>query len=797
MSNQKICGVDFNIQKHPSIKNELNSCLIIVFVISGKIEVAVENKDFVLNQEDVIVINQCQTYSIKERSPSIVAQVNYSASLLNSLTGDNVLFNCNSSIDKSKSYKDIQDNFLNLIYEYTYQTHKGVSYLYSHCIRLLDVLIQRYMIQSNQSGISIDEDERLKKLILYVNANYQNDINLTELSSTLYASTSTLSRMFKKKTGIYFAEYVNQVRCRFALSELINTDNSITKIAVDSGFSNSSMLNKVFRNLYGATPTEYREDYKKNNIENKKSEKKDEALIEEIKKTRIFALSQQGMLKIKIDAASQKISEHKKIWNKIINMGSFYSMTQANVQEHALYLHETLGFEYVRLWSIFSKKMLLTDGSASGRYNYDKIDQILDFLVKNGIKPFIDFGSKPNAILNSSSSILYENEYIKFDSKKSWEKAVEDFFIHVCKRYDKKTVADWMVELSYDSRHFDRNNYFDDPDYDCQKLYRYLYKTAKSIIPSIKVCGVSTIINDDQESFKSFADFVKKNDCIPDFFTILMLPYATVRDDKGMLNRVIEKEENFEQEQILLVKDILNKKGIKNYKLIISELNNSISNRNYLNDSVWRACFMIRKIESLLDDVEAVSILMGSDWVSSYYDSIGVVTGSIGILSKETIRKPVYYALSFLNQLSENFVYKNQSCMITRNEENEFYVLCNNYKHFNENYFLMTEDIALTQNMDNIFTDNDELVINLMFEGLNNGRWIIKKRTINSSRGSILSEWKKLQYSTELSSSDIMYLRSICVPQMTIEKIEVEKNILSYAMNLESNEVSLLHIYKD
>ena len=111
-----------------------------------------------------------------------------------------------------------------------------------------------------QNFISVegDEDARYRKVLGYVNRNFQTSISLSDLAAQMYLSSSALSRFFKKKSGMYFVDYVNHVRVRYASQELIYSEKNITKIAVDSGFSNLSVFNRAFRDITGLTPMDYR-----------------------------------------------------------------------------------------------------------------------------------------------------------------------------------------------------------------------------------------------------------------------------------------------------------------------------------------------------------------------------------------------------------------------------------------------------------------------------------------------------------------------------------------------------------
>ena len=54
-------------------------------------------------------------------------------------------------------------------------------------------------------------------MMQYILSNLDRDINLNELADSMFVSASTLSRIFKKHTGVYFADYVMQLRVQSSL----------------------------------------------------------------------------------------------------------------------------------------------------------------------------------------------------------------------------------------------------------------------------------------------------------------------------------------------------------------------------------------------------------------------------------------------------------------------------------------------------------------------------------------------------------------------------------------------------
>ena len=105
-------------------------------------------------------------------------------------------------------------------------------------------ITEKGLLQTNS------EDIRMRQIVKYVGENRQNHVSLSELAEELFTATSTLSRLFQKQTGMKFAEFVNRVRIHFAAEDLLTTSKTVTKIAVDNGFSNAPVMNRVFQNKY-------------------------------------------------------------------------------------------------------------------------------------------------------------------------------------------------------------------------------------------------------------------------------------------------------------------------------------------------------------------------------------------------------------------------------------------------------------------------------------------------------------------------------------------------------------------
>lgn len=118
---------------------------------------------------------------------------------------------------------------------------------------LWDHLILTKSISSYQT-----DDSRLLKMIDFLQKNYQKKFVLDELCDSVNLCRSACCRYFKKMMNMSISDYLNEYRLSQALFLLDNTDNSVTEIAVQSGFTSASYFISKFKEKTGLTPLEYK-----------------------------------------------------------------------------------------------------------------------------------------------------------------------------------------------------------------------------------------------------------------------------------------------------------------------------------------------------------------------------------------------------------------------------------------------------------------------------------------------------------------------------------------------------------
>ena len=95
----------------------------------------------------------------------------------------------------------------------------------------------------------------------YIRANFsQSDLSLNRIAAHIGVSPSYFSSLFSQEVGSTFVEYLTGVRMEKAKELLLNPDIPVGTVAVKVGYGNYSYFSKLFKDVIGCTPNEYRKN---------------------------------------------------------------------------------------------------------------------------------------------------------------------------------------------------------------------------------------------------------------------------------------------------------------------------------------------------------------------------------------------------------------------------------------------------------------------------------------------------------------------------------------------------------
>ena len=129
----------------------------------------------------------------------------------------------------------------------------------------LELLVQEVLIEycriSVHKMVSKYENNKtqwLDSVVNFISENYCNEINVEILAKISGYSLHRFRHLFKERTGISPAMFILNQKIKHSKEMLILTNFSITEIANNCGFSNSSQFSISFKRHFGITPSAYR-----------------------------------------------------------------------------------------------------------------------------------------------------------------------------------------------------------------------------------------------------------------------------------------------------------------------------------------------------------------------------------------------------------------------------------------------------------------------------------------------------------------------------------------------------------
>lgn len=178
--------------------------------------------------------------SAHKRSPRVVANMMFNALM-------STFFKCCDKVNKKDmiGVSDVENILFSSDFD---ETGKKIQGLYAQLCS---------MLTKNDSGnrfttLSI-------KLVSYVDENYTNpNLSLKMLSAEFGITVSYISKIFKEQFGTNFSDYISAKRIEKAQELLRTTGLSISDIAIQLGYVDSSIFIKNFKKNTGITPGTYR-----------------------------------------------------------------------------------------------------------------------------------------------------------------------------------------------------------------------------------------------------------------------------------------------------------------------------------------------------------------------------------------------------------------------------------------------------------------------------------------------------------------------------------------------------------
>lgn len=309
---------------------------------------------------------------------------------------------------------------------------------------------------------------------------------------------------------------------------------------------------------------------------------------------------------------------------------------------------DELGFRYLRFHAIFHdvlKTVRVVDGKT--HYDWSGIDRLYDMLLARRIKPFVELGFTPAALATSDNKIFYWNGNTSHPKPAAWDALMDAFIRHVRQRYGAAEVRSWYFEVWNEPNlagfweGADQKAYFD--------LYARTARTVKAIDPKLRVGGPATA---GAGWIPAFLDAVATRGTPIDFVTTHS--YGVVGgflDEAGKDDTKLSTAPDAVVADVVKVRAQIAASKFPMLPLFITEWSTSYTPRDPVHDSYITAPYILDKLKGSQGLAQAMSYWTYSDLFEESGPPPTPFHGGFGLLNREGIRKPAFFAYKYLHAL--------------------------------------------------------------------------------------------------------------------------------------------------
>jgi len=697
----------------------IHSGLQCIFMLRGQVAIDVEGQRIQLAPEDLLVINSNRPHTTiaKDNNVALILEIQpgFLRNQCEDFASGVIRCHCIGHSDESSHYYGLKRALTRMLYtaikkESGYQLDFKVELL-----RFIHILFTNFRETTEEEPDAYKQAKNINHILAYLDDNFYHPIKLEEMAKREHMSPQYFSKYFKRKTGYGFLEYLTSLRLKHALQSVLETDESIIKIALDHGFANAKSFTTAFKKEYNDTPGNFRKSHQSDN-----HLKRDDADLAEINLNVDIELRDfmQYMRKydINLEQVGQNKTSHKIALNQkqeslvfpfenILNVGKAETAIHTNLIERLDTLNKHLGFKYVHF---DLEHHFIPNNIQYSLIVCQQFFRLVDGAKQADMVPFLKIAMDQKYLHLSLEEI---EEHVK--------NQINTFLFCVLPIYDEAYLNQWKIQIYPDLNMKEEI---------CQMVYHAVHKEIKKKLPAMEVGyhALNEMDRIEKQRFSHFLAYAKKENVLPDFITFGI--FANHKKKNYLDTQFFFPElKSYYLEVIDTIGQSYQAVQAPLPTLYMSEWNTLMGDLDHESILYLRSAIILDALLEVNPHVKGVGCWADSS-VSAIYSGEPPIT-SLSLYLIDEVRRPIYTMLEMLKRLGSVIVYQQDGILVTLNAKEEYNILVWNSHYLNPSFC-----------MDDPTTESLCKNINVKLTHMKPGNYQIKKVTCNKQNSGAITQ---------------------------------------------------------
>ena len=800
------------LQKIGNVEMHWHESMELLMVLTGRVTVETEGARVELLPEDLILINPHEMHATTGEDAVLIA-LQVKPTLFEGVVEKGTTFRlCSAGAVQQERYEEVRSILSRLIlYCLSYEEQdSAVAHLMVQSIlyELAAELISSF--REETPGAPHHSSETLKRLgaiTAYLSEHYREPLTLRDVAAQQYLSVPYLSSFFERTMGVTFSQYLTSLRLRAATRDLLRTEKRIDDIAAENGFPNTRSFVSAFRRAYGVLPSKYRAE-QSGSRERMDVTAREHGSYLKIEKNDYLAVlkkyahpragHQKGKetweqrLSLSVDAAAAG-RPLRHTWRVFTSVGRAKELLMTPVREALADLQREIGFSYIKFHGILDDAMMVYREDRHGNpvYNFVYVDEVLDYLLGLGLKPLVQLSFMPSALALDPGHTLFASPAVISAPKdeERWCALIRALTRHLLARYGEDEVRSWLFTFWNEPIGMAPFRFRDGET--AERLYEMTYRAVKECDGALRFAPPSMIALFEPEAEERFLADTTAAGCAPDFFLLHAYQVETGAAVQALdAHTTLSEDPDEFRRQIDGARALFRR--FSDAPVYLTEWNFSTSHRDWLNDTCFRACFLVRNILENYDELESFGIWTATDYIEELSPGHALFHGGMGLYARGGIPKPARLALGLLRRLGDTCIHRSEGCFVTRTGDGGYAAILYHYQHFSSLY---AKGYLLDKSPDerySAFAERGDRLVTLTLENMEDGAWDVTEYVLNRKHGSAFDAWQDMGAVEPERPEEFAYLKALARPALRRTEAAVSGGTLLYEAPLAPNEVRLL-----